>query len=161
MPILTGVESIYFLISYPVFLSSFILTALFADLHSSRIPNRLIITFTIIGLIQKLIIGIMTDGFLSGVNALFFSLARGILVVALLFGLYLLRGLGAGDIKLYGVIGIYKGVKFSIMTFAAGIVICAIFILISIMFGRYVKGNKVKMMPSTAMSYFLLCIRGA
>ncbi len=95
---------------------------------------------------------------LKGLDGMFFSLAQGVLVITLLSVLFVLRGLGAGDIKLYGVIGIYKGFKFSIVVFAAGIIICALNIIIGIITGRIKPGDRIRMMPSTAAAYMIIIV---
>lgn len=74
-----------------------LITAVITDVSSGRVSNRLIC------------IGMMT-GFLfqiweSGAKGLFLSVIQIILPVIVLFLLFLMRALGAGDIKLFSMIG--------------------------------------------------------
>ncbi len=71
--------------------------AVISDLRSYKIPNALIVTG--IGM------GILYAGYRAGWNGLLDSIAGIGLPVALLFILFQLRMLGAGDIKLFAVIG--------------------------------------------------------
>ncbi len=77
----------------------FSLTAYFFDRKSGRIPNHLIM----LGLLTGLIYVIRENGY-TGIAGAIISMAWPIL---LLYVLFLLRVLGAGDIKLFSVISVF------------------------------------------------------
>jgi prepilin peptidase CpaA len=75
--------------------------ATFTDLRSRRIPNWLVLPF--------LLIGVAVSGWLNGWHGVGQSL-EGLALGALLFGvLFLLGGMGAGDVKLCAAIGAWIG----------------------------------------------------
>jgi prepilin peptidase CpaA len=86
---------------------SFLLLALlllagYADLRMRRIPNRLTLT----GLVAGLAVGGMAAGWSGLGNALLGAVSG----FALFFGLYLLRAMGAGDVKLMAAAGSFLGI---------------------------------------------------
>lgn len=102
-----------------------LLTAAVTDLRSGRISNRLIC----LGLIAGLILQIWESGWSGSIR----FVIQVLFPVIVLFLLFLMRALGAGDIKLFSVIcsciglkGFVEVVKFS---FLAGAV-CSILVLI-------------------------------
>ena len=82
--------------------------ATFTDLRARRIPNVLTAVAAAIGLAG--------NGLLFGVDGLVASLAGWGLGIALLFPLFVLRGLGAGDVKLIAALGALKGPEFVFFT---------------------------------------------
>lgn len=102
--------------------------AVITDLYSYKIPNEIIIT----GILSGTYFMFMQEGaagILHGIVAVGFF-------VFILFPLFLCKGLGAGDIKLCGVIGgflgIHNGIKCLTMTFLIG----ALFALIKLLNGH-------------------------
>lgn len=75
--------------------------ACFFDLRTRRIPNAL--TF------GAAIAGFAFAGAVNGLNGLGMSLAGWAVAVALFLPFFLLRGMGAGDVKLLGAIGAWLG----------------------------------------------------
>ena len=82
-------------------LVSYLAAVTVADLKWKRIPNEMIL------------LGIWTGGCVSlstlGVKGIGVSVMKGIATLLLLYVLYLIHALGAGDIKLLGVLGILLG----------------------------------------------------
>ena len=81
-----------------------IITAFWAawtDWTSWRIPNRLVVASSV----AALMIGVFST---SG-TGLLHTLIGGMVGMALLLPLYLLRGMAAGDVKLVGAIGLHAG----------------------------------------------------
>lgn len=74
-----------------------LMTAVATDVTSGRVSNRLI------GL--GMVTGIYFQIWESGIRGLFLSVIQIILPVIVLFLLFLMRALGAGDIKLFSMIG--------------------------------------------------------
>jgi prepilin peptidase CpaA len=89
------------LIAIQLVLAGVVLVAAFYDIRFRRIPNWLVLT--------ALLFGLALNGFLfSGAGLK--SSAQGIgLAFAIYFPLYLLRGMGAGDVKLMMAIGSLVG----------------------------------------------------
>lgn len=82
--------------------ASFLLAAAcWTDLRTMRIPNRLNLLFAICGLIYQFA-GLGFRGLAIG----FVGLAAGVVP---LFVLYLLRGMGGGDVKWFGAFGAWMG----------------------------------------------------
>ena len=104
-------------------LTGLLLAAVFTDMVSRKIPNRLVFTGMIVGiLVQALLLG--GDGFLSAFKGFLFGFG-------LFFPLYLLRVMGAGDVKLMAMVGCFTGSPaiFGVMlcTLLAGGVLSLIF----------------------------------
>lgn len=78
--------------------------ALVSDIISYKIKNSITCPFIVIGLMTNLIS--------DGIKGLTLSLAATVLPVLVLIALYMLRMLGAGDIKLFSAIGAIMGVSF-------------------------------------------------
>ena len=85
-------------------LALLVILALISDFRTYRIDNRLIVVLLIAGVLTGLVQG--------GLNGLVSSLLGVSLPLLLLFWLYLLRMLGAGDIKLFCSIGGVAGIGF-------------------------------------------------
>ncbi|MDF2871633.1 MAG: Flp pilus assembly protein protease CpaA [Anaerocolumna sp.] len=96
-----------------------LLAAIKEDLKSYKIPNRLIVA----GLVVSLILVSPDQGWTS-----IFGWIQGILLpVIFLFPLFIIRALGAGDIKLYSVIGGFYGITFCIQSILFSFLAAAIF----------------------------------
>ncbi len=102
-----------------------IMLALISDIRTYKIKNRLVGIF--------IIIGIATNVGLQGKQGIGFSFIGIISPVVILFLLYYLKMLGAGDIKLFSAIGAVMGVRFVVYamaySFLAGGII-ALFIML-------------------------------
>jgi prepilin peptidase CpaA len=85
-------------------LALLVIPALIGDFRTYRIDNRIIAVFLAVGVLTSLMQG--------GLNGLLSSLLGASLPVLLLFWLYLLRMMGAGDIKLFCTIGSVAGSGF-------------------------------------------------
>lgn len=106
-------------------LAGFLLAAVFADMASRKIPNRLVLAGMVVGLlVQAFLPG--GDGFLSALKGLLFGFG-------LFLPLYLLRVMGAGDVKLMAMVGCFTGSPaiFGVMlcTLLAGGVLSLVFSL--------------------------------
>lgn len=89
-------------------LSIVLILALISDIRTYKIKNS--ITFPFI------IIGIVTNIYLNSLEGLFFSLKGIIVPILLLIIFFILRMLGAGDIKLFCAIGSIMGAEFILYT---------------------------------------------
>ncbi|SCW66292.1 Type IV leader peptidase family protein [Lachnospiraceae bacterium C10] len=127
-------------------LVSYLAAVTVADLKWKRIPNEMIL------------LGIWTGGCVSlstlGVKGIGVSVMKGIATLLLLYVLYLIHALGAGDIKLYAVIAMYPGnvriqsvVYFSFLTGAlAGLV-------------RMIRKRQLLLRLSLLLSHIFACVR--
>lgn len=84
--------------------------SLISDIKTYKIKNKIVLTFMILGMGAN----VVTDG-IKGIKVSLLGLITPILI---LFILYALRMLGAGDIKLFSAIGSIMGVKFAIYSMA-------------------------------------------
>jgi prepilin peptidase CpaA len=84
-----------------VLLIAMVLMAAFFDFRAHRIPNWLTL--------PGLLFGIALNGFLFEAAGLWYSLKGMGLAFAVYFILYLLRGMGAGDVKLMAAVGAAVG----------------------------------------------------
>jgi len=83
-------------------LSALALAAAACDVRSRRIPNWMVAT----GMIAALVSQCLVSGLAAGGWAWLTGAATGL---ALYFGLYLVGGIGAGDVKLMGMVGAFCG----------------------------------------------------
>lgn len=99
--------------------------ALFTDLRKRTISNRIILAGVIAGFSLNFLI--------NGPYGLLFSTQGFLLGIALLFLPFAAGGMGAGDVKLMGVIGGMKGMEFIFIAFLASALtggLVSLFILI-------------------------------
>ena len=103
-----------------------LILALIGDMQGYKIKNIIVYPF--------ILIGIMTNVYLDGLNGLVFSLKGIVVPVLLLIILFVLRMLGAGDIKLFSAIGGIMGLQFVLRTilysFLAGGAIALLLIIL-------------------------------
>lgn len=88
------IEGIKFMVLTAIFIR-----AVYTDIKSGKIENGLIGT--------GLIAGLLTAYFGSGMEGVWKGIQMSILCLALLFILFILKGLGGGDIKLFCVIALF------------------------------------------------------
>lgn len=84
--------------------------AVVTDLRARRIPN--LVTFSALGT------GFLLNGLAFKGEGLLMSGQGALLAMAILLPFHVLRGLGAGDVKLMAAIGALKGPEFVLYTFA-------------------------------------------
>lgn len=115
------------LLEQKFFLSDYLLillisACLYTDISKNRIYNIVLLPFVLASLITSLHSG--------GVSQLLWS-AKGLLLgLALLFIPFALGGMGAGDVKLLGVVGALKGPVFVLSVFLTGAVAGGLFSLV-------------------------------
>jgi prepilin peptidase CpaA len=91
-----------------ILLSVFILICFYTDIKSSRIPNAVTVSGTVIGLLYHL--------FTNGLEGILSSVIGLIIGFSIFFVLYLFGGVGAGDVKLFAAIGALTGTEFVLYT---------------------------------------------
>lgn len=87
-----------------ILLSSLLMLAAWQDIRSYRIPNSLVLTGWIAGLVWNGVMPATMGGL--GLQAALLGWVTGLLV---LMPLYLLRAMGAGDVKLMAMVGAFVG----------------------------------------------------
>lgn len=130
--------------------STLLLLALISDLREYKIKNSITYSFMIMGLALNMMHG--------GLKGMFFS-ARGIVLpVICLIAIYMMRMIGAGDIKLFSAVGAVMGAVFTlhalVYSFLCGGVIAALLILIRLngvkrlrYLATYIKSCLISMQP--------------
>jgi prepilin peptidase CpaA len=102
----------FFLIWSPaILLAGLLLGAVWHDVRSRRIPNRLVFSGALAGLLLNAVLPAGAGLLTAAPGALGFWPALGGLVVglALLLPMYALKALGAGDVKLMAMVGAFVG----------------------------------------------------
>lgn len=87
---------------------AFLTAAFVTDVRSRKIPNALNLVFILSGLLYQ--------GATGGWEGLLFALKGGAAGFVVLFVLYLLGAVGAGDVKLFAGIGAWTGLLFTAQT---------------------------------------------
>jgi prepilin peptidase CpaA len=82
-------------------LAGFLLAAVLTDTATRKIPNKLVLA--------GIIAGLLCQAFLPEGNGLISSLKGLVLGFALFLPMYLLRVMGAGDVKLIAMVGVFTG----------------------------------------------------
>ena len=80
-----------------------LIAAVYTDYRQNRIPNWIII----FGLISGCFISYMY----GGIGMLLEGLLGMVLPIVLLYPVFVIGGMGAGDLKLFAVVGSYLGIK--------------------------------------------------
>lgn len=105
--------------------------AAFQDIRTRRISNKLIYVGICLGFLMNYVhLGIF------GLKRSFIGIAIPIVV---LMGLFVIRGLGAGDIKLFSVAGAFLGFQFSIRLIIVSLFVGAAFGLIKIVLNKSIS----------------------
>ncbi|MGI5922035.1 MAG: A24 family peptidase [Syntrophomonadaceae bacterium] len=128
-----------------VILLGLILIAVWFDVKERRIPNRVILAGLIAAMLNHLLRGDYM-GFLLSIKGL--ALGIGLLIVP-----YLLGGLGAGDVKLLGMIGALKGGPFVINTFLWMALIGGIIAVIILMHRQLLKETVLRLVRGLFLSW--------
>ena len=136
-------------------LAAWLLLAAWADIRSRRIPNALVLAGIVCGLTLQVLApqggGLFAFwwGGLGAVDALLGGLAG----LALFMPLYLLRAVGAGDVKLLAMVGVWLGPKLifgaALLTLVAGGLL-ALLAMLATRSSRRILAN-VRFMLTTAM----------
>lgn len=99
-----------------------LVTCLYTDIKSKKIYNIVLVPAAVLALAGNLYIGGLEGGLTS---------LKGLLLgMALLFIPFICGGMGAGDVKLLGVIGAFKGPEFVWLAFLATAIIGGLLALI-------------------------------
>lgn len=129
--------------------------AIYTDVRKGMIENRILEIGLVLGLVCAYVEG--------GVETLFQSIGMTILLLAGLWFLFVLRGLGGGDIKLLCVLAAFypnQIVTVVVASFVAGVGIGLIQMLIRLLRGKqvYIRGETIHFSVAIGMgmAYFLM-----
>jgi prepilin peptidase CpaA len=127
-------ENMYFIIDPFLFilLISILIVAAVIDIRVKKIPN--LITF------PTMVFGLVYYGVTNGWDGLLFSLGGLALGITIFFILYLMGGMGAGDVKLMGAVGAIIGSKGILLTAFFSAIVGGVYALIVLIFNiEYLK----------------------
>lgn len=102
----------------------FLFFCLYTDLREQKIYNKAVFGSALLGLALNF--------YLQGPGGLLFALKGFLLGTALLFLPFAAGGLGAGDVKLLGIVGLMKGVEFVFSVFLLSALAGGILALVSL-----------------------------
>lgn len=129
---------------YYIFLASLLVIISFIDLDHFIIPDKLLIIGAVFGLVFNLLgYGIP---FLDGIYGALVSVGL-LLFILLLEFIIKKESMGGGDIKLLGMIGIFLGLKYTILTIILAIYIGAIYGILVIIYSKIRKIKYNAMIP--------------
>ncbi len=94
--------------------ATLVLTAVAYDLRSRRIPNTLVVVGIALGLSFQIVARMGGELFLNrfGASGIGAALLGGLTGLALFLPLYALRTMGAGDVKLLAMVGVWLGPEY-------------------------------------------------
>ena len=124
----------YFIIDPLLFilLSSILVVAAIIDIRIQKIPN--VLTF------PTMVLGLIYYSITTGLDGLLFSLGGLALGIAIFFVLYLMGGMGAGDVKLMGAVGAIIGSKGVLLAAIFSAIVGGVYALIALFFNiQYLK----------------------
>src|SRR5262245_59364656 len=83
--------------------------AAWSDLRTRRIPNSITVSGAAAALVLQIALG--------GIHGAIQSLSGAALGLAIFFALYVVGGMGAGDVKLFGAVGAFAGPQAVVLIF--------------------------------------------
>jgi len=138
-------------------LLGFLICAVYTDMTRTRISNRLIVSGLVLGFIFR----IMTEGYMG---VLFFVVNISIPVI-LLYLLFQVHALGAGDIKLFSMLGAFLSteqvLKLMVLAFCVGALLGTCKIIYQFIFKKTEIGKltQIHFSPAILIAYFVIIWR--
>jgi len=135
-------------------LLGFLTCAVYTDMTQTRISNRLIVLGLMIGFVFRL--------WSEGLIGVFFFTVNIFIPVILLFLLFQMRALGAGDIKLFSMLGAFISteqlLKLMVLAFCVGALLGICTIIYQFIFRKYELGKltQVHFSPAILIAYLLV-----
>ena len=108
-----------------------LIAAVYTDYSQNRIPNWIIV----FGLISGCFISYMY----GGIGMLLEGLLGMVLPIVLLYPVFVIGGMGAGDLKLFAVVGSYLGIKGITISFVSAFIVGATISLVKMLCFRNFK----------------------
>lgn len=130
-----------------IILSIFIILAFYFDVKTKKIPNKLILIFAPIAVINSLLVG--------GVTGLLFSAGAMLIAGAIMMFLYILKAIGAGDVKAFAIIGLITNIEFVLYCMFYTIIVGGIIGALILLFTRTFLSRMVNVLYSIWSSIIL------
>ena len=130
-----------------IFLSCILIVVVIIDIRLRKIPYLL--TF------PTMILGVIYHCIKFGWDGLFFSLGGLAIGIAIFFILYLMGGMGAGDVKLMGAVGAIIGSKGILLTALFSAIVGGVYALIVLSFNFAYLKDLIRRSSIAVKSYFL------
>ena len=108
-----------------------LIAAVYTDYSQNRIPNWIIVFGLISGCFISYIYG--------GIGMLLEGLLGMVLPIVLLYPVFVIGGMGAGDLKLFAVVGSYLGIKGITISFVSAFIVGATISLVKMLCFRNFK----------------------
>jgi len=132
--------------------TSLLIVSSFTDIHEGIIPDRL----TYPGIIAGFILSLFTIGFKEASGGAFLLVS-----IYLAAALISRGGMGGGDIKLAGVIGVFTGIKGALMVFILSSIAGGTWSLYLIFSGRAYRRTPVKFGPFLGLAAWIAWMYGS
>lgn len=131
--------------------------AVYTDLTQTRISNRLIVLGLIVGFIFRV--------YEEGSSGILFYVVNISIPVILLFLLFQMRALGAGDIKLFSMLGAFLSTEQLLQVMVVAFCVCAVLGILKIgyqfiyMQTELGKLTQIHFSPAILIAYFIIIWR--
>ncbi|WP_440117430.1 A24 family peptidase [Paenibacillus sp. QZ-Y1] len=127
--------------------SMYVIAAFITDVRSMKIPNRLTLPVTVSGILAHII--------WRGWEGFLFSAAGFAACFSVLFLMYVIGAVGAGDVKLFGGIGAWTGLAFGIHVMIYSVLYAGAIGLVILLF-RKDSANRIRGMAGNLAGFFML-----
>jgi prepilin peptidase CpaA len=125
----------------------YVIAAFVTDVRSMKIPNRLTLPVTVMGVLAHIIWG--------GWEGVLFSAAGFAVGFGVLFLMYMIGAVGAGDVKLFGGIGAWTGLAFGVHVIIYSVLYAGAIGLVILLFRRD-SAKRVRAMAGNLAGFFML-----
>lgn len=138
-------------------LLGFLICAVYTDMTQTRISNRLIVLGLLLGVVFRI--------FTKGSIGVFCYLVNISIPVILLYLLFQMRALGAGDIKLFSMLGAFLSTEQLLQMMLLAFVICAVLGILKIGYQFIVlqkelgKLTQIHFSPAILIAYIIIIWR--
>lgn len=142
------------MIAVNLMLTGLLSCAVYTDMTQTRVSNRLIV----FGLTTGFVFRLWSEGLIG----IFFFVVNAFIPVIFLFLLFQVRALGAGDIKLFSVLGAFIStkqlLKLMVLAFLVGALLGICKIVYQFIFLRYELGKltQIHFSPAILIAYILV-----
>lgn len=119
-----------------IILGIFVILAFCFDVKTEKIPNKLIVIFAPIAVINSLIVG--------GVTGLLFSAGAMLAAGSMMMLLYILKAIGAGDVKAFAIIGLITNIEYVLYCMFYAIIVGGVIALLILLFTRTFLSRMIK-----------------
>lgn len=115
------------------FILGFTLAAFLWDVTVKRIPNKLNLAGALSGLLIHL--------YSAGLRGVIVSIISLLMMFLICFGMYLVRAIGAGDVKWFAALGALSGLSFTLYTLVSAVVLSGAAAIILLIVRKKFRGK--------------------